>query len=59
MSHQVMSRDVKSSNISSLTTIINSHAVTRNSAYMNGVDKVVQVPVQDGRTKALIYKLTT
>lgn len=40
----------------SLTTAVN---LFGQSSYMNGVSKVVQVPVQDSRTKALIYKLAT
>ena len=59
-----MGIDVRSSNISSLTTIINSHTVTNAMSehygpYYNGVSKVVQVPTQDARTKALIHRLAS
>lgn len=45
------------SSVGSITNIVNSYATS--SQYWNGVSKVVEVPVQDARTKALIYKLTT
>ena len=54
MSQQVVNSKV-GSNIGSLSSIINPGGFE----YINGVRKVVQVPVQDSRTKALIYKLTT
>lgn len=57
MSSQVLNSKVTSNqNMASITSIIHSGA---HHEYMNGVSKVVQVPVQDTRTKALIYKLTT
>lgn len=59
MSSQVANRNVASSGIGSLTTIINSQSYLGSTGYMNGVKKVVEVPVQDARTKALIHKLAS
>lgn len=57
MSNQVLNSKTSSNqNFASITSIINS---TAHHELMNGVTKVVEVPVQDTRTKALIYKLTT
>lgn len=58
MSRQVQNYNTSSSSsVGSITNIVNSYATS--SQYWNGVSKVVEVPVQDARTKALIYKLTT
>lgn len=43
-----------------LSNYINSGSTTFGRVpYMNYVSKVVEVPVQDSRTKALIHKLTS
>lgn len=44
-------------NMGSITNIIRSQNF--NNYLQNNVQKVVQIPVQDTRTKALIYKLAT
>lgn len=61
MSSQVANRSVNNSNIGSITNIINSQSYVGGgyAGYMNGVRKVVEVPVQDSRTKALIHKLAS
>jgi hypothetical protein len=61
MSSQVSNRSISNSNIGSITNIINSQNYLSGgyTGYMNGVRKVVEVPVQDSRTKALIHKLAT
>lgn len=55
----IINRVGSNSSIGSLTTIVNSNVYNfSQQAYMNS-RKVVEVPVQDTRTKALIHKLAT
>ncbi len=59
MSSQVINSKV-GSNVPSITSIINSNSASFGTNYLiNGVRKIVEVPVQDTRTKALIHKLAS